>query len=97
MIHIEEKEIVKGRDEAYKKAGSNAYFGNGFQAGVDFALNRVKNLTIPVVTTRLFFFDCWKRDGVLETKEIEATCEEHATLKFEKEFGEDYGFDPPYC
>lgn len=54
-------------------------------------------LTMPVVTTRLFFFDCWKRDGKLETKEIEATCEEHAILKFEKEFGEDYGFDPPYC
>jgi len=49
MIQIEEKEIVKGIDEAYKKAGSNAYFGNGFQAGVDFALKRVKNLTIPVV------------------------------------------------
>lgn len=50
MIQIEEKEIVKGIDEAYKKAGSNAYFGNGFKAGVDFALERVKNLTIPVVT-----------------------------------------------
>ena len=49
MIQIEEKEIVKGIDEAYKKAGSNAYFGNGFKAGVDFALERVKNLTIPVV------------------------------------------------
>ena len=52
MIQIEEKEIVKGIDEAYKKAGSNAYFGNGFQAGVDFALEKVKNLTIPVVKHR---------------------------------------------
>lgn len=52
---------------------------------------------LPVVTTRLFFFDCWKRDGILDCKEIEATCEEHATLKFEKEFGEDYAYDPPYC
>jgi len=49
MIQIEEKEIVKGIDEAYKKAGSNAYFGNGFQAGVDFALKQVENLTIPDV------------------------------------------------
>lgn len=49
MIQIEEKEIVKGIDEAYKKAGSNAYFGNGFKAGVDFALERVKNLAIPDV------------------------------------------------
>lgn len=48
MIQIEEKEIVKGIDEAYKRAGSNAYFGNGFQAGVDFALKQVKKITIPV-------------------------------------------------
>jgi hypothetical protein len=48
-IEITDKELVKGIDEAYKKAGSNAYFGNGFQAGVDFALKRVKNLTIPNV------------------------------------------------
>lgn len=62
-------------------------------------LKEIENeaLAISVVTTRLFFFDCWKGDGKLETKEIEATCEEHAILKFEKEFGEDYGFDPPYC
>lgn len=50
MIQIEEKEIVKGIDEAYKKAGSNAYFSNGFQAGVDFALKQVENLTIPDVS-----------------------------------------------
>lgn len=31
------KTIKKGLDEAYQKAGVNAYFGNGFQAGVDFA------------------------------------------------------------
>lgn len=52
MIQIEEKEIVKGIDEAYKKAGSNAYFGNGFQAGVDFALKRVENLNIHSVSQR---------------------------------------------
>lgn len=57
MIQIEEKEIVKGIDEAYKKAGRNAYFGNGFQAGVDFALERVKNLTIPVVSNHVFCDD----------------------------------------
>ena len=56
MIQIEEKEILKGIDESYKKAGSNAYFGNGFQAGVDFALKKVKNLTIPVVMPRISHF-----------------------------------------
>lgn len=50
MIKIEEKEIRKGIDEAYKKAGSNAYFGNGFQAGVEFALKQVNNLSISGVS-----------------------------------------------
>ena len=29
--------IEQALDEAYKNAGSNAYFGNGFRAGVEFA------------------------------------------------------------
>ena len=29
--------IEQALDEAYNNAGSNAYFGNGFRAGVDFA------------------------------------------------------------
>lgn len=31
------KTIDKGLNEAYKKAGENAYFGNGFKSGVEFA------------------------------------------------------------
>ena len=31
------KTIKEALDEAYKNAGSNAYFGNGFKAGVEFA------------------------------------------------------------
>lgn len=31
------KTIEQGLDEAYKKAGENAYFANGFKAGVEFA------------------------------------------------------------
>jgi hypothetical protein len=31
------KTIEKGLEEAYIKAGENAYFGNGFVAGVEFA------------------------------------------------------------
>ena len=31
------KTIEEALDEAYKNAGSNAYFGNGFKAGVEFA------------------------------------------------------------
>mgnify|MGYP003617512421 CR=1 FL=1 len=29
--------IEQALDEAYKNAGSNAYFGNGFRAGIEFA------------------------------------------------------------
>ena len=29
--------IEEALDEAYKNAGSNAYFGNGFRAGIEFA------------------------------------------------------------
>ena len=87
-------------EEKFKKVtGFDAYVDNDLRPKIymEYYVEWLEEqLTIPVVTTRLFFFDCWKRDGVLETKEIEATCEEHATLKFEKEFGEDYGFDSPY-
>lgn len=31
------KTIEEALDEAYKNAGSNAYFGNGFRAGIEFA------------------------------------------------------------
>ena len=31
------KKIEQALDEAYNNAGSNAYFGNGFRAGIEFA------------------------------------------------------------
>ena len=34
------KEIKDGLDKAYAKAGANAYFGNGFKAGVKFATDQ---------------------------------------------------------
>lgn len=36
------KSIKEGLDEAYKKAGQNAYFGNGFNAGITFAQQWIK-------------------------------------------------------
>jgi hypothetical protein len=33
-----DQEIKKGLQQAYKEAGDNAYFGNGFHAGVDFVV-----------------------------------------------------------
>ena len=35
---ITDEQIKQGQEKAYKAAGHNAYFGNGFQAGVNFAL-----------------------------------------------------------
>ena len=34
MIEITKEQISEALDIAYKKAGNNAYFGNGFEAGV---------------------------------------------------------------
>jgi hypothetical protein len=36
---MSEEQIKKGIDEAFKAAGPNAYFGNGFRAGIKFAEN----------------------------------------------------------
>jgi len=36
------EQIKEGLDKAYKEAGHNAYFGNGFEAGVKFVLNAQK-------------------------------------------------------
>ncbi len=40
-----EEELKRGLDDAYKKAGHNAFFSNGFMAGVEFMkshLDKVK-------------------------------------------------------
>lgn len=39
---INEQEIKHGLDDAYEQAGENAYFGNGFRAGIELALARGK-------------------------------------------------------
>lgn len=39
-MKITNKEIKKALDKAYKKAGDNAYFGNGFKSGVEFAQDK---------------------------------------------------------
>lgn len=51
-MEISKEQISKALDEAYKKAGHNAYFANGFEAGVIFAQKQFKILDIPVVSTR---------------------------------------------
>lgn len=43
MLKFTEEEINTAKNDAYKKAGYNAYFGNGFTAGVNFVLSKLKN------------------------------------------------------
>lgn len=45
-MKITKEQISKGLDDAYKKAGHNAYFGNGFNAGVEFAVGKFKETII---------------------------------------------------
>ena len=40
---ITDRQITDGCNDAYLKAGHNAYFGNGFSAGVEFALKLVND------------------------------------------------------
>lgn len=38
MTKITDDQIIDASNKAYIKAGSNAYFGNGFMAGIEFAI-----------------------------------------------------------
>lgn len=44
MQKFTEKEIQEGLNKAYKEAGHNVYFGNGFNAGIEFARQRQADL-----------------------------------------------------
>ena len=39
-----DKKIKQAMDKAYKEAGSNAYFANGFYTGYEFANKRIEEL-----------------------------------------------------
>jgi len=57
MIQITDEQKNEGLGKAYKKAGHNAYFGNGFEAGIQFTQDLIKNLTLPVVLPSLLEID----------------------------------------
>ncbi len=44
MINLSRKDIKKARDQAYLDVGHNAYFGNGFDAGVKFVVDKLKDI-----------------------------------------------------
>lgn len=41
-IELTEEQIEIGLNDAYKKAGHNAYFANGFKAGINFIIEHYK-------------------------------------------------------
>ena len=47
------RQLIRKEYVAYKKAGNNAYFGNGFEAGIKFALNKGQTLPIHDVSDSL--------------------------------------------
>jgi hypothetical protein len=55
-MEITKEQIKTGLDKAYKDAGQNAYFGNGFEAGVAFALKQV-NVDLGGVDKRIFLVE----------------------------------------
>tara|TARA_R100001244_G_C5138526_1_gene127405 strand:+ start:500 stop:859 length:360 start_codon:yes stop_codon:yes gene_type:complete len=51
MIKLTDQEIQTGLDEAFVKAGDNAYFGNGFRMGV--SLYESKNIVVKDIEKRI--------------------------------------------
>ncbi len=83
---ITDEQIKQGLDKAYKAAGHNAYFGNGFQAGVNFAIEQLKNCSIPDVGSSLP--KVCKGCGTLSTKVIDkkylACCPDNNYIPMEE-------------
>jgi len=56
----------------------------------------LEKLRHPHQEIKTYFFDCWDRHGVPETKEIIALTTHDAKIIFEHEYPE-LGYDEPYC
>lgn len=63
-MKITEEQIIDAENKAYVKAGHNAYFGNGFKAGVEFALSQGQISPIDSVHPRFAVFS--KVDDIYE-------------------------------
>ena len=67
--------IEQALDEAYNNAGSNAYFGNGFRAGIEFAQQwtsveeELPPLGAPVICRYNMFDKEYHWTGTFYTKE----------------------------
>ena len=57
--------IEQALDEAYNNAGSNAYFGNGFKAGSEFAIDELASKFEQLKQSATTLRDVVYLDGVL--------------------------------
>jgi len=70
-MEFTKEQMSKALDEAYKKAGHNAYFANGFEAGVKYAQEQFKILNIPVVVGRSEQLKTFCEDCLQDVKDSE--------------------------
>lgn len=65
------EEYVEALNKAYKEAGHNAYFGNGFGKGYDFAMSQPKHIydSVAVVGEKRRF-----EGGLVDVVESKGNC-----------------------
>lgn len=81
MIDITEDQINEGLGKAYRKAGNNAYFGNGFQAGVKFTIEQIEKITPHVDMPSLGYVKDQRKKLNLSLRQVaEATGVSAATI-----------------
>lgn len=80
MIQLTEQQIKEARDAASLNAGHNAYFGEGFKAGVGFALKHLDEY-------KFYLFRGWNKQlRQSYNKLIIAKNREDAILDFETNY-----------
>ncbi len=80
-----------------EKVSECQIYARGYTDALNAVVKAIKNHGVSHhVSMSTWVFDCWDMSGALTTKKIQATCEEHAILKFEKKYNGDYGYDRPY-
>lgn len=75
---ITDAEIADGMNAAYVKAGHNAYFGEGFRAGVEFALENSKANEMVEMLKKLKKHPCLFKHN---REEIEQLIQQATTIK----------------
>jgi len=71
-MEFTKEEIKQGMNEAYQQAGHNAYFGNGFKAGIAFAVAKMEREKIGRLegVSKLSFDDWMIFNGYVKKQNI---------------------------